>query len=295
VPVNFLALLTFLAVAALAAVLLMRRLPRAAARATGETVCLGCGTPARRLAPDSFRCPVCRHDVRELGLAAPKPGAFAGPLWRVITFSVILCGLVLLAAMLITESLPKVEYFSADADLWSQGQPYRRLVLIASGKRGPRREHFVGEIDADLFLENGDLFTLEIQSPPLRYRVIGPAGGEAVPWTAGNLLDESIILHWTAAAGLNTNDPDTLSIARQVHIKLREILGPSLPPLPPLPRVAGGSSGTGSSSSGSAGPPEYVAPIAVITGSLVWLAGVWVILRRRTGEPSTTPEPGVPS
>jgi hypothetical protein len=156
-----------------------------------------------------------------------------------------------------------------------------------------------GELTADLFLMNGEVVTLEVQIPSLRYRVIDTAGREVVPPSAEGALDESAVVRWIAAAGLDPADRDVRALARASFIKIYGMLGRDLPPLAPLPPVAergSFSSGGSSSFAGSGGPPGYALPAAVIVWSLLWLAGLCFILRRGQRErPAAFPGKRVPA
>ncbi|HXE53153.1 MAG TPA: hypothetical protein VN541_09065, partial [Tepidisphaeraceae bacterium] len=88
---DLLASIIFFSALTAAAMLVWRRLPRAAAAAAGEPVCLACRTPARLLAADSFVCPTCGRDVREAGIGLARPRGFLVPFWRLVNFSAGLC------------------------------------------------------------------------------------------------------------------------------------------------------------------------------------------------------------
>jgi hypothetical protein len=282
------ALLVFLTVVAAGAMLLRRRLRVLDASLTAEIVCLACGTPAHKLSPDSFTCPTCRNDVRARGLGPRKPRSFTGPFWRITTFSAILCAAALLVTGVVTLALPRLEYLSEDASIWRSDQPYRLIEFSAAGTRSadhsqPRPLH--GEVHADLFLTTGDLFTLELQSPALRYRVTDTAGHEIVPWSAPGAFDESAALQWFAAAGLS-NDDHRLA-ARAAHAQILKLLGlpePSTPPSWP-----GGSGGGSGGYSSHAGPPQSLIPATLLFWSLAWLGGLWLILRPPPNIPPKAP------
>jgi hypothetical protein len=295
VTLNLLALLIFLAAAIAGAVLLKRRLPRAAAAAAAASppVCLDCGAPARLLPTDSFICPTCRHDVRDLGLAAKNPRAFTGPFWNVVTFTAGLCALALIATLITTLTLPVVQTFSTETDIWSSAPgPYRRIVLNVGGNwipqdRDPDTPRVVeAELYADLFLDTGEVFTLELESPSFRYRVIDTAGREVVPWSTTRELDESPFLRWLSAAGLNAADPTVRFTAQNVHTRICDGLRIKNRPVTLQPISGGFSGSTSGNSSSSGGPPQYRTPLLVIVASPLWLAGLWLFLRPRRRRPS---------
>jgi len=295
---SLIALAVFLSALLGAAVLLWRRLPGAAAASAGEVACVRCGTPGRLLAADSFLCPACRHDVRDLGVALARPGAAAGPLWRVVGFSAAL-GVVALAGTAIgVQAMPRTQYVAAEASFWQSGKGYRLVMFAVNGRRimrGAERGPLEGELTADLFLTNGEVLTLEVQSPSRRYRVIDTAGREVVPLSADGAFNESAVLQWTAAVP----EPDPFNkdgppLARKAYAKIYEMLGPELPPpspAPPAPPVVEAETlSTGSSSShGGSGPPAYALPAAVMGWSLIWLSGLCFILRRSQRERAPAP------
>jgi hypothetical protein len=285
---DVLALLVWIAVAVAGASVLRVRLPRADAALTGQPVCLVCGTPGRRLPADSFQCPGCGRDVRARGLAARKAGAFAGPFWRGVVFSAALCAVAPLVTSLLILALPRLEYISEYASVWGSGQEYRHLEFTAVGRRSadpPQPRPLEGEVHADLFLTNGEVFTLEIQCPALRYRILDTSGREKSTWSRAGAFDRWAVLQWMAAAGLGTGDK-VRGAADSAYAELHRMLG--LPA--PTPQAHWrGNSGRGSSSSSHGGPPAYVVPAAVIVWSLAWVAGVWRILRPPPKASSMTP------
>ena len=282
------ALVVFLAVVIAAAILLRRRLPPLDAAQPNEMVCLACGTPAQKLSPDSFTCPTCRRDVRERGLGPRKRTVFTGPFWRITIFSAVLCAAALLAAAVLDLSLPRVEYVNEDASVWLSDQPYRLIEFSAAGYRSaenPQPRPLHGEVHADLFLTSGDLFTLEIQSPTLRYRITDTSGREKVPWSGAGAFHESAALQWFAAAGLSNEKHQTA--ARIAHSQILKMLG--LPEPVPPPRWPGGSGGGSSGMNSYAGPPQSLMAVSLIFWSLAWLLGVWLILRPPLRIPPKTP------
>jgi hypothetical protein len=297
-----LAALIFFACAVEGLLLLRRRLPAAELAANGHPVCLACRAAASRLSPDSFLCPSCRRDVRIHGLAPIPAGAYDGPVWRVLTFSVILCVLALVATALAHAALPRIQQFSSDTTIHLPADDFRSIQLTAHGRRAhpdPRRRAVDAELHAHLLLNTGDLFTLEVQSPSLQYRVIDADEREVLTLSPPGAFDESAVIRWMSAAGLDPQRPDVQLAAREAYIRIRQTL--HVPPenLPRLPRsaealrnVMGGVTMSGGSSA-SAGPPDDVLLHAVIFWSVLWLAGVAYILRRRPS-PEPTPAPNPP-
>ena len=291
-PLDVLALVVFVAVAAAGGWLIRDRVSRIEAARTGEPACLACGTPAQRMSPDSFLCPGCGRDVRARGLAVRNTGTFTGPFWRVVTFSAVLCAVALLVTSLATLALPRYEYVSEDASVWqSDGEVRFHMEFSTVGRRvgdAPQPRLLEGEVHADFFLTGGEVFTLEVQSPALRYRVLDTEGRERLTWSPPGAFDQSAALQWMVIATGSRDDYRVRDAAGSAYAQLHRMLG--LPA--PTPTASWrGSSGGGSSGSSYAGPPAYVTPAALIVWSLLWLGGVWRILRRPRETAQATPAP----
>src|SRR5687768_1347486 len=113
----------------------------------------------------SFLCPTCRRDVREVGLARPRPRTFVGPFWNVVLLTAGLCFVALFVALFGDRALSRIVIVSGTETTWVAGEPYRALDVSVSGWRpsalpGPRT--LVGELTADLYLQNGEVVTLEV-------------------------------------------------------------------------------------------------------------------------------------
>jgi hypothetical protein len=292
VLLDLLPVAVFLAVIAVGAVLIRCRLPASAAKATDEPECMGCGKPGRDLPADSFVCSGCGRDVREQGLARRRPRAFAGAFWRVVVFSAVLCVVALVGTGIIVSRLPQVTSISAESSVWPSGESFERMDFLANGQRTGDKGPLQGELEGDLFLRSGEVVTLEVQSPSLRYKVIDAAGRDAVPLSAASAFDESAVMRWLSAGGLDPADPLVRSRAWQTYLAVCETLrlpAPATPPdRPGLPSLSGGGSGGYSSSSLQ---PAFLMPAAVTIWSVLWLIGVWLILRRAVRRAAPTPLP----
>ncbi|HSZ54602.1 MAG TPA: hypothetical protein VK797_03015 [Tepidisphaeraceae bacterium] len=284
---DLIATAVFVSVVLTAVVLVWRKLPVAGAIAAGEPVCLACQIPAGLLAADSFICPACRRDVRVLGIGLVRPRGFAAPFWRLVNYSVGLCAVGLIASALVTANLPTVDYVSALSNTQVEGEPYENLDINVTGRRtgnGPLE----GELSADLYLNNGELVTLVVQCPGLRYRVIDTRGHES-QWSDEPLSQEAV-LSWLAAGGMDVADPQ---IRRQAPWMLRKLESG----LAGMPDASFGEATTlqpryfrgGTSSTSSSGPLPQAVPLCVIAWSLIWLAGMWLILRQATLTPGGGP------
>ena len=266
----------FLLVLAIAALLIRRKLPRAGSIAGDEPVCLACQIPARLLPADSLICLACRRDLRVMGVGRVRPRAFAAPFWRLVCFSLLLCIIAVFSSALLIAQLPSVTYMTAHSNTEIGDEPFENLELTFGGHRAGRGP-LEAELYADLYLENGELVTLAVQSPSRRYQLIDPRG-RASEWST-EPLDEQAILRWMAAGGMNVADPRILRLAPWMVRKLNaglhgEVFGGDLMG---GPRYLGGGG-----SSSSTGLPPQVTHLCVIAWSILWLAGVWWILHRAT-------------
>jgi len=286
VLLDFLPLMVFLAVVAVGAMLIRRHLPASTVATAGEPACLACGKAGRELRADTFLCTGCGRDLRERGVARRRPRAFAGAFWRVAFFSAALCVVALIGTGIAMSRPPRVNYISGESSQWSSEEPFERIDFFANGQRIGDHGPLAGELEGDLFLHSGEVVTLELESPSLRYKVIDTAGREAEPLSAPGAFDESAALRWLAAGGLDPADLRVRARGRQAYLKVCETLGlpAALPPSdqPSLPGLSGGSSGGYSRSSNQA---AFLMPAVVMTWSVLWLIGVWMILRRSARRP----------
>ena len=299
---DVLALIVFCACAVTGIVLLWRRLPPADVAAAGRNVCLSCNAPASNLLADSFVCPGCGQDVRVMGVGPRPSKPFRGPLWRVLNFSVAVCFLTLIGAAIALTALPKVHYVSSHVSLRVSGPEYQRVELTVHGRTRPdaKPAPVEGRLHADLLLATGDVFSLEVESPSLRYRATDSSQREVIPMSAPGApgaLDERAVLRWMESAGLDASRNDVRFLARETYRRIREMLSlpeTTLSPLPPSSSLGGSVSGS-ASHSGSTAPPQSATAVALIVGSMVWLTGlVWILrptVSSRRQIPSTQEAP----
>ena len=277
------ACLVFLSAIVAGVAVVWRKLPAAGEAAAGELVCLGCRTPARLLSPDSFICPGCHRDVRQLGIALDRPRGLTRPFWRLVNFSAALCAVALVTTGVLSSAL-RVHYVSIQSNLQFTGEAYRNVDLLVTGRRsagGPLR----GELYADMFLTNGRVITLVIQSPSRRYRLIDSEGHEWTPQEQETFGQEAA-LRWLSMAGLDAADPQVQLQAGWMRARIGNFLsGNSAIPFGP-PGARPYYTGGGSSSSGSSGAPEMLLPTSVIGWSLIWLAGLTRLARPRVAPKS---------
>ena len=292
---DVLALIVFCACALTGVVLLWRRLPLADVAAVGQNVCLNCKFPASSLVADSFICPGCGRDVRHMGVGPRSSKSFRGPLWRVLNFSVGVCFVTLIGAAIALTALPKVHYVSSDVSLRVTAPEFQRVELTAQGHIRPDATTVEGRLHADLLLASGDVFSIEVESPSLRYRAADSDQREVIPMSSPGALDERAVLRWMESAGLDSSRNNVRFLARETHRRIREMLSlPETPPSPPSSPVIGSYS-IGTSNSGSTAPPHSATAVALIVGSMIWLTGlVWIL--RPTGSarrqvPSTQEAP----
>src|SRR5688500_2065823 len=114
---DLMALIILLAVLAAGGVVLYRRLPRPGHGVSGAQACVACGMPAGRLSPDSFRCPGCGRDVRELGLAPAAGRSIARPFWWAVGWTVAVLILAVVGSAGGAQLLPWVMDFNAQQSI----------------------------------------------------------------------------------------------------------------------------------------------------------------------------------
>jgi hypothetical protein len=277
VTLNLTACLVFLTVAISGAMIVWRKLRDAGEAAAGELVCVRCRTPARLLSPDSFVCPGCHQDVRQLGIALDRPKRLTRPFWHVLIFSAALCAVAMVTTGELSSRL-RVRYVSIQSNMQFAGEAYQNVDFVLTGWRhsdGPLH----GELYADMFLKNGQAVTLVIDSPSRRYRLIDIKGHE---WPSQESIGQEGALRWLSMAGLDTANPEVRQQeASWMSARIEDLLsGNDRSPFGPWdrrPRYMGGGGG----SSGGSGDPEMLMPSLVIGWSLIWLAGLTLIVRPR--------------
>ena len=207
-----------------------------------------------------------------------------------VTFSAVLCALALLVTSVAILALPRYEYVSEEASVWqSDGEIRFQMEFSSVGRRigdAPQPRLMEGEVHADLFLIGGEVFTLEIQSPALRYRVLDTEGRERLTWSPPGAFGQSAALQWMTIATGRRDDDRIQDAAGSAYAQMHRMLG--LPAPTPTAHWRG-SSGGGSSGSSYAGPPAYVTPVALIVWLVAWFGGVWRILRRPPESSQVTP------
>jgi hypothetical protein len=266
-----------LAVIVAAVVILRRNLGVACEAAAGELVCLGCRTPARLLSPDSFICPGCRRDVRELGIDLDRPKGMTRPFWHAVIFSAAVCSVALVTTGVLSSEL-RVNYVSIQSSLGFTGEAYQSVEVLVTGRRRSAGDPLFGELYADMFLTNGQVVTLVIDSPSRRYRLIDVDGHELA---SHDTFGEEAALRWLSMAGLDEADPQVRQQAVWMKARIDNYLNGNMSisfgPPDQRPHYTGGGGG----SSGSSGPPEWLLPCSVIGWSLIWLVGLRRIIRHR--------------
>jgi hypothetical protein len=101
-------------------------------------------------------------------------------------------------------------------------------------------------------------------------------------------LDEAAILKWLTVGELDPSDTHVRGMARRTYVTICKKLNvePAQLPRLDLPSMSGGSSGSYSTSESD---PAALMPICIISSSIVWLLGTWLILRggqRETVKPA---------
>lgn len=277
---NLFAIFVFFAVLATVIGLLWRRLPRAGDASAGELLCGSCGTPASRFAIDAFICPVCGKDARELGLIAKKSAAAAGPFRLLLVFTAILNLLALVCTVALTLGLQRDFIVSNDVQRWSDGKTTYHVDLDAAGIRDRKGGPLAGEADGDIVSADGELITLQVHSPSLRYEIVNDAGRIMAP-SSGGAFEEQAVLQWLAAAKLDPADPLVRWGARESYEHLCGTLKLTpAPPSVPQPHMRSLSSSSGGSLSSFSTVAPALLPFSLIGWSIGWLIGVLLILAR---------------
>jgi hypothetical protein len=277
---NLLPLVVLAASLVAGGVLLRRHLPRRAGGAAGVTgmACVRCGAPAVSMAPDSFNCPGCGHDVRETGLADPAAHLSLRPLWEAMLYTIAVLILALLTTGLAASAVPaSTRIFSSS----SLGTPRSRTyvgVEVARLDAGPFEspDGWRWEATADLSLLDGRAAFFDASGPPTRWAATGPDGNEVA---SGKVLDEQAVLQWFGAACLDGEDELLRSEARDVLRALRPARDedPALHAGSAMDSMAFASRGTRSNT--EVVRNEWAAPAVSAAWSLIWVAGLWVVLR----------------
>ena len=276
----------------IAAVLLCRRLPR-----PGEVLgvsCVRCGMPAAALAHDSFVCPGCGRDVREAGLAPARGRSPTRPFWTVTAYTVAVLVVAPITAAVAEQAAPRVEAVTSEATFAApRSRAYAGVVVTTASSGPPGAPHdWTSQTLAELTALDGRATLLEIERPPGRWRITADDGRTV---EQGQALDEEAVLRWYRAAGLDTGDPRVRSEVADVLPNLAEPPRQMRTESPPL-RVAPGMGfdSRGARSGSSSGRVTRIAPVVVAGWSVVWVLGLWTLLRpARAG--ATKPTPSAPS
>ena len=283
---NLTAILVFLLAVAGVLLLVGRRLQRAAATgdrpaaaAAGALACVACGAPAAELT--TFACPSCGRDVRELGLADPRRGSGARPLWQALGLGLAAVLVGMLCAVLLSDRFSATYWlYEVDRQSTYDSTAGGYVVNVYGAATAIENETPRGDVVADLVTRGGGFAALEVSTPPLRGRIVDRLGNELTP---EGPLDVDMALRWFEAAGADPEQPAVGYLARHVLVQLaQDLRQPSDVPMP----TAGGlfASSTSSTSSGSSGfrrAPAWVAPASLIFWSVVWFAGVCLLVGRR--------------
>lgn len=283
---NLVAILVLLGAVTVVIVLLWG-LRGAHASAAGEPVCLACGAPASQLAADSFICPSCGRDVRQNGLAAKPPGVLAQPFWRFVVFTAIVCVVSLFTTGWLQARYRQVNIVANDSEFWGDGAHNYRANLNANLTRSGDHGRTWGELDGELISASGQLLTLQIHCPSMRYEVLDETGRAIAPLSRG-AFDEPAVLKWLSAAEMDTSDPLVRGAARRTYLAICNRLEVQPGQLARIDSgmMSGGSTG-GYTSSESV--PPAITCTCVIAWSIVWLIGSWLILlaaKRRAAIPA---------
>lgn len=272
-------LLLLFVVGVIAVALIARR--RRGHRVT-EPVCGQCGYRVQGL--PTFTCPECGADLREVGIETPQHARPLGPLSRGLLWTLILP----IPALLVTciPAAPLLPRRAQQTQTISLGQPlsraYRTLCLYADGNftvwpwqlgRVPtlQRVHVIlvppaaqvpAVLDVDLASMTYQLSKLEPKGP----RVV-----------AVGSLDLPALNDWFAANGVDTADP---CVPVEAEAVLSVIQGARAGNMVPPRGNCFLEVSVGSGSASTLIPAVWAPPVLGFW-VLVWLAGLWMCVRRR--------------
>jgi len=186
---------------------------------------------------------------------------------------------VALVTTIVLSSARGARYVSIQTSLMFRDEAYQSVDILITGQQSTEGL-LHGELYADMFLTNGKLFTLVIDFPSRRYRLIDDNGHESAP--SQESFGEAATLRWLSMAGLNPAEPQVGQQALWMKVQIDKLLsGNSNVPFGPLdarPRYSGGSF---SDSSRSGRSSQVVFSSSVIGWSMIWLFGLMRAVRPR--------------
>jgi hypothetical protein len=274
--------------AALAAglVILYRLLPRPGVAL--RLVCVRCGVAAEAL--QSFTCPGCGHDVREMGLARSRGRSPTAPFWTVVVFTLVLLFLLMVGTGAVASLTPTLRRFETSLTLSSSSSPIAIVELEVSGI-GPafNRRHQDTSLSAELYTTEGTCVPLRFDGRTGRWTLGDAAGAASVE--SGEGLDEALAMRWAAKAGLDPADPRVADAAVEAVLEARANVGLAVGALRHRGYGTHFNSRSGNSTA-SYVRPRGAATLVFLFGATAWVMGLWLILRPRASTPLRE-DPGV--
>ena len=280
--IPFLGLVVVFIVGFLVARVLWRR------KAVTQPACGNCGYFVRGIA--TFICPECGQDLREAGIVTPAThakGWSADPVLRAALWTLLLPipATILTVAAYESPLTPRVQFVTLDRTITGETEPFPETVQL--------RQHDVKEYwplvqrppaSAPLHLTlhiSGRMAVLQLHLQSNTCEIYGGGG-----WQGLGTFDRSAVVQWLARAGFDAEeDARLLPIAQAIVDAVHDT--PNANPAP----VHFGTGEGGASlviaqpavSRGGRVPVDW-APLPYIAfWLLVWLIGLIVIFRRRTG------------
>ncbi len=229
--------------------------------------CGSCGYAVAGL--EAMRCPECGSDLREVGIITPQTRQGVPPAVWAAMFTVFLPIPALIVSGVVASALPPLYRFSIQTTLLRPGSGGYNSVIIngsGSGQAGVERAEIV---ELQLIPSDGRATPRLMYDPAQNEVTTGPPNRE----TLGELSTDAV-RSWLAMCGVDVEHPGIIAEVSDMTRIIRMVENGS---------SGGGSSAFGGiqsgSSSGSA-PRTWLTVLLLSFWGVVWLLGVWLILRR---------------
>jgi len=283
IPIVSLLCLLVCPIAVVAAIMLFRR-----RKGPTHPICGKCGYAVRGL--PTFTCPECGSDLREVGISMPGTRRELGPVARILIWTILLPIPALPISAVVATFIPFMHVTEISRTIVCQyGHPdatfrvemeSRVLAWTSSLPTQP-----VPPQKMTLHLENttAPALTIDLATGGYRYT---DKNGQTVEKSSG--FGQEALADWMQAAGIDTTDPITRDKVKDILFCINETPNAKgkFTNLAPDPALGGTNTITAQPSVTSVSFESLKSTLWLILTFwlLVWLAGIWRILRRR---PST--------